>query len=945
MNDLTKKIYYLAFVMCFLIANNRLQAQENSSNPAEAKTRSVYAEKIYLQLNNTVFTTDKTIWFKAIVTNAFNLPTQLSGILYVELIDFDKNILNTKKLKLENGIADGFFQLSESYPSGRYLVRAYTAWDRNFGQDFIFEQYIDLFSLETINEEDIIGNITLTKTGADQYKLSATIVPQGIKDDYNKDLTVYIQSADVLDSIEVKRKNKEYILEYALPKDAVTVKLKVKLEDTKLKNNKVKQESTYSKTIAVNKDFLDVQFFPEGGKMIDGLTSKVAYKSINYKGLGAPISGDIVDETDSVIRSFTTNRLGMGFTFLKPSKNKSYYGRIVSDKGIIYKYPLPKVEALGYVLSTMEIKDYLNVKIASNIKNTDSLYFQVKSRGVLIQEHKFKIKNGMYEALVKKALLPNGIINITLFHQNGNPICERLFFNFNEVEALNIIAETDKNSYTQRDKTALHVLASNADGKLVEANLSALVIDKNQRGLSRKSQPNILSYFLLHSELKGFIEDANAYFEDDNMFRKRDLEALMLTQGWRNYVFNKTDTDYDFKIKPETDLWVSGKVGSIFNKNKIPNKDVDLTMLTFGKPQGIYTQKIDSLGRFAFNLNNQYVDKLNIVIQSTNKNGNAKEYHIELDKSLAPPKIIYEEKETITLADTILKPFLEKSKKQNEQQNAFKLSSNTIELNTVELTGYNLTPEREKMFKLHGAPDVVINTEDLEKEEEKWMYGLYSVLKFRFPDDINIVKGNESQYLRFNADDPIADENTAVFDLAQVYGTDFTYIFIDNQLVEGYNYPLLPNLPVDGIKSFEILKNPKGNLGHYYTEVFPYASFPPALLTYGIVSIYTYSGKGLFGITPAKGIFKGAISGFSTKREFYAPKYDNLQDEDWNLPDDRSTIYWSPSITTNTEGQTKIEFYNGDNVGDMLVVIEAITPDGEIGYYETTYTVQEKIEK
>jgi hypothetical protein len=52
------------------------------------------AEKIYLQLDGKIYTTDKTIWFKAVVTNAVNhVPTQLSGVLYVELIGPDERLI------------------------------------------------------------------------------------------------------------------------------------------------------------------------------------------------------------------------------------------------------------------------------------------------------------------------------------------------------------------------------------------------------------------------------------------------------------------------------------------------------------------------------------------------------------------------------------------------------------------------------------------------------------------------------------------------------------------------------------------------------------------------------------------------------------------------------------------------------------------------------------
>ncbi|GAA4967065.1 TonB-dependent receptor plug domain-containing protein [Algibacter aquimarinus] len=907
------------------------KSQNTISNKKPSKK--AFAEKIYLQLSNTVFTTGEAIWYKAIVTNTINQFTKRSSVLYVDLIDFDENIIDTKTLKLENGLSDGFFDLSDTLPSGRYLIRAYTQWNRNFGQDFIYEHYIDVLSLEAINNEAIIRNIALTETNDNQLKLGASIFPEGLKADYNKDLKVYIQSEDILDSIEVKRKNKQYVLDYILPKDLITVKLKVKLEDTKLKNRKRKKESTYSKTIALNKDFLDLQFFPEGGKLIDGFTNKVGYKSINYKGLGEAVSGHIVDESDNVIGSFSTNILGMGFTFFKPRKNKTYYGKIISEKGVAYKYPLPQVMAKGYILNVMETQDYLRLNIKSNIKNTDSLYFQVRSRGVLIREHSFKLKQSMHEAFIKKTDLPNGIVNITLFTGNDAPVCERLIFNYKEEKILNITAKTDKNFFGKREKTTLHVSVSDIDSNPVEANFSALVLDKKKLGSEKKAQPNMLSYFLLNSELKGFIENPNHYFNADNTLRKRDIEALMLTQGWRDYVYDKTDTDINFEFQPETDIFLSGRVNSVFNKNKIPKKPVNLTMVT--KPSlGIYTTETDSLGTFAFNMNNHFADEQNILIQSTNKRGAAKNYNITLNDPIAPPKVNYKTEETVTLADTIYKAFIEESIVQYNTNNDFKTTSETVALDAVELTGYNVTPEREKIFKLHGPPDVVIENEELVEEEEKWMSGLYDLLRIKFPHDIAFRE--------------LPRPFGGVYDIAYVTKADLTVYYIDGEVVLGRDYLLLPYLSIENIKSVEILERPKGAFLDHITDAFPRMSAEGqvrlASAYIAVVSIYTYGSSGLAALESTKGIFQGKVSGFSAKREFYAPKYDKLEDEDWNVPDLRSVIHWKPLAQTDEDGNANVEFYNGDNIGDMLVVIEAISLDGKIGYFETTYNVEEKNE-
>src|SRR5690606_20215405 len=85
------------------------------------------AEKIYLQLDKDIYPTGSTIWFKSIVTNSFdNKPTNLSGILHVELINAEKRLIEKKMIKLYKGIGEGYFDLPQTFQPGTYLVRAYT---------------------------------------------------------------------------------------------------------------------------------------------------------------------------------------------------------------------------------------------------------------------------------------------------------------------------------------------------------------------------------------------------------------------------------------------------------------------------------------------------------------------------------------------------------------------------------------------------------------------------------------------------------------------------------------------------------------------------------------------------------------------------------------------------------------------------------------------------
>ena len=65
----------------------------------------------------------------------------------------------------------------------------------------------------------------------------------------------------------------------------------------------------------------------------------------------------------------------------------------------------------------------------------------------------------------------------------------------------------------------------------------------------------------------------------------------------------------------------------------------------------------------------------------------------------------------------------------------------------------------------------------------------------------------------------------------------------------------------------------------------------------------------------------------------------------WKVPDLRSVVHWAPNVKTDENGEARVEFYNADNIGDMQVIVEGITKNGKIGYFETIYTVDKKIER
>jgi hypothetical protein len=897
-NSSYSKIILILFGILFLLPINT-KAQENIFKLSNAS----FAEKIYLQLDRKVYTTGETVWFKCIVSNATeHTPSLLSGVLYVELIGAEEVNYQKKTIKIKNGIGQGDFVLGKKIPKGKYLIRAYTQWNQNFDTDFVFEEYIQVFTIESRNKE-AIQNIKLIKEETGNDHLEVLFNPQVIDSLQKNKLNVYITVDTKKDSLILKKDKKDqYILDYEIKKDSQLTTFKIETENGK----------TFSKTVILNNEYLDLQFFPESGPLVHGLSSKVGFKALDSNGKGKFVTGDIMDENQAVIASFKSNSLGMGSFFMDNIDSaKKYYAKVHSQS---LKYPLPKVASSGTILSVNKQMDKVVVKAFSNDIKNDSIYLRISFRGADVYEKKAALNQGTYQALLSIADIPEGIVAFTLLDNSKNPMARRLYFNEKPESRLKINLSTDKEKYTKRDLTNLNILTTNANDEPVKANTSVLVINKKELGALQNLRQNILSYFLIDSELKGTIENPGFYFKNNtNSFT--DLEALMLTQGWSKYNYSKTYQTPT--IYPEKALTVSGSVNKLFSK-KGGKKGVVLTMITFGKNKAIYNQETDSLGKFNFYLNDEYGKEIELLFQTSKNSGQNINNEIVLDQKKAP-LISFEQDKAIEEIDSIVQPFLKKSIKQKELDDKFSMQFGGVLLNEVKITA-KMSANKQKVTERFGKPETIISGKEIRSKEEKWSYGLYSVLLFNYPDKVRIKRdslGNLQASLSNNLP---------------------TLVVIDGIPVIYRDYGLIPSIPPSEISSFEIIENAPGFID-LFCEVHPEISN----CEYGapregnVIAIYTHAGIGLFGAVASKGLTQSTLSVFDSPTEFYAPKYNNMQPDDWKYPDIRSLIHWQPILKTDDLGKATTSFYNADNKEEMTVIIEAISDKGEIGYKELDY--------
>jgi len=215
-------------------------------------------------------------------------------------------------------------------------------------------------------------------------------------------------------------------------------------------------------------------------------------------------------------------------------------------------------------LSLIRRRNVIQLTASSNYLKNDSIYLKATCRGLLYYDIKGKLQEGVLRFSLPVDSLPEGIIAFSLMDNLMHPVAERLYFNERPESRINIAISADKDSCMLRELTKLTIKTTNNHSEPLVASLSLLVLNKEQMGQIQDTRQNILSYFLLSSDLNGEIENPGSYFSINSSYD--DLDALMLTQGWRRYLYNKTvDT---FTFHPEKRLNLSGSVGGILLQKK-----------------------------------------------------------------------------------------------------------------------------------------------------------------------------------------------------------------------------------------------------------------------------------------------------------------------------------------------------------------------------------------
>ena len=201
----------------------------------------------------------------------------------------------------------------------------------------------------------------------------------------------------------------------------------------------------------------ELALFPEGGNLVQGIQSRVAYRITNQEGNSVEGKGYLLNQNNDTLSVFSPFKFGMGSFDLTPRPGFSYKVIFVLPDGRFIASPLPEVFDKGYVMTVEDAEnDRISVTVHTNIKSGyPEIFLMAQTRQQVKAVKRAVISDGMTSFLVDRSDLGEGVSQLTIFNNEKQPVCERLYFIQPAHKTTSI--NSTKNEYGVRENVSLTV--------------------------------------------------------------------------------------------------------------------------------------------------------------------------------------------------------------------------------------------------------------------------------------------------------------------------------------------------------------------------------------------------------------------------------------------------------------------------------------------------------
>lgn len=550
---MNKNINFIFFFACIFNAFSQESLSsteyEKIIKPIEHVEKNMAQEVLYVQTDKDIYETGEEIWFNATIFQTINnQPFSNSQIVYFNLLNQERKKIHSAKYAINDSSSNGNFYVSDTITPGKYYLSAYT--------------------------KNSIANILNSNNSIKEIEIRKTITPKILisEEVENSDekiikikIKLFLRNGETVNNASVK-------LQATNNKKSKTIAKNITdsngFTELYIERNKIDEFKNFNLIIKTNERLIEnksinlstlsnkinVEFYPEGGNLIEGINQKIAIKFKNriYKNSN---SKAYIIKNNKIIDSIDIDKNGIGIYNFKPMKLEKYFVKIDNNS---FEFPKPKIESTKLVLVSQNKSNY-NFEIINKSENLHNkqIYIRVQAKGIIFWLAKIKLNKERINFRIPKHILPNHITEISLIGIDEDIICTRyIYSNFEQRLYCKLLDYEEERRINNKSKVKLKIQILDKDKNPVNARANITVFD------------NLFKIDTYEHSMQSFLKIENDITPKLNYpteyFRKNDIDNLMLTLDKKSYKWNHDNIKDNLKkVNILEDL-----KGSVYLKNK-----------------------------------------------------------------------------------------------------------------------------------------------------------------------------------------------------------------------------------------------------------------------------------------------------------------------------------------------------------------------------------------
>lgn len=632
-----------------------------------------------------------------------------------------------------------------------------------------------------------------------------------------------------------------------------------------------------------------LKFFPEGGDWIENLSTNIAYKAYDQFGMPRAIVGTVWSSTNELVGTIQSNSQGRGVLAITPKPNEYYRVVWKAADSIEHIDYLPAPQKQGVVLNVIRNgidKALFKLQVSEDAPAEFKEGFLVATQSAqLLFRAKINFKQSTITSGLPLHQFPYGVIQLTYLNKNLQPIAERIFFNYQNLDTTSLQLSSTNNPLQAKSLHQIELAIQDSNW----VNCSVAITDA---AIQSDDELKIVEQYNLKSTLKGYIHQLGNYFKNIDEKKVMEFDWVMLTNGWRKIVWNQVLNFEPIPIQYEPDIDFFSVTGQIENLTPKQIKEVQEITLIFKSRDGsteFVNAPVNDHGLFSVG-GVPFADTVQVYFQFRLKRA-------------------YENKAQLKLY--INKKEIQGSVIALPEWSTFKHTSDS-----VMLAYRNAQLKAEELMKDATLNAVVVKAQ-LKKQQklldEKYTNGMF--------------KGDSRA--SFNVlDDPAATtyRNALDYLMGRIAGLTIRF--------DGQNYTVTWRGDQTALFWNEMQVQPQMLQNFSMNDIAYIKVYQPPFFgatmggSGGAIAIYSRKGDEPGTIASDAKVVN--FVGYTPSKIFYEPDY-SIVDALSKLPDTRTTLYWNPSIHLNQQKKIfPIRFFNNDYAKKLRVLIQGVNQFGQI---------------